>query len=169
MVTPAPSHSRILPIIIGNIFEWFDFALYGFFAGTIAKQFFPQGDAHCGNHGFPLFIVLNRAPSLSSLLLLQATLSACLAAYASASAALMASLFRVSRRSLGIGMGYNVGILMFGAFAPFITAWLIGTTGSKLVPAYYVDACAPLSFLVVLFLREPGRSPTMAVRTMHAA
>ena len=29
---------------IGNIMEWYDFAVYGFFAITIAKLFFPTGD-----------------------------------------------------------------------------------------------------------------------------
>lgn len=28
--------------LIGNILEWYDFAVYGFFASTIAKQFFPS-------------------------------------------------------------------------------------------------------------------------------
>lgn len=117
----------------------------------------------------PLFMQLNRAPSLLNLLLLQAVLSACLAAYASSAAALMASLFPVDRRALGIGMGYNVGILIFGAFAPFITTWLVGITGDKLVPAYYVAGGALLSLLVVLCLREPDRSPALPMHSMRAA
>ena len=28
--------------LIGNVLEWFDFAVYGYFAGDIGKQFFPQ-------------------------------------------------------------------------------------------------------------------------------
>lgn len=31
---------------IGNILEWYDFAVYGFMAAIIAKQFFPTGDAN---------------------------------------------------------------------------------------------------------------------------
>ncbi len=27
--------------LIGNIMEWYDFAVYGFFAATIGKLFFP--------------------------------------------------------------------------------------------------------------------------------
>src|SRR5512137_2253932 len=30
--------------LIGNVLEWFDFAVYGYFAGDIGKQFFPQWD-----------------------------------------------------------------------------------------------------------------------------
>jgi MHS family proline/betaine transporter-like MFS transporter len=29
---------------IGNVLEWFDFAVYGYFVGTISKLFFPAGD-----------------------------------------------------------------------------------------------------------------------------
>ena len=31
--------------VIGNVMEWYDFALYGYFASTIGKQFFPAEDA----------------------------------------------------------------------------------------------------------------------------
>jgi MFS transporter, MHS family, proline/betaine transporter len=30
--------------LIGNVLEWFDFAVYGYFAGDIGRQFFPQSD-----------------------------------------------------------------------------------------------------------------------------
>ena len=29
---------------VGNALEWFDFSVYGYFAGIIAKQFFPMHD-----------------------------------------------------------------------------------------------------------------------------
>jgi len=33
----------IVAATIGNVFEWFDFVVYGFFAVTIAEVFFPAG------------------------------------------------------------------------------------------------------------------------------
>ena len=30
--------------LVGNILEWYDFAVYGFFAPTIGRQFFPSED-----------------------------------------------------------------------------------------------------------------------------
>lgn len=30
--------------VVGNVLEWYDFALYGFFAPILAQQFFPAGD-----------------------------------------------------------------------------------------------------------------------------
>src|SRR5579863_3214191 len=34
----------IVATVLGNGFEWFDFMVYGFFAITIAKLFFPTGN-----------------------------------------------------------------------------------------------------------------------------
>ena len=40
-----PSMNRlIVAATIGNVFEWFDFVVYGFFAVTLAQVFFPAGD-----------------------------------------------------------------------------------------------------------------------------
>ena len=41
----AKSTSRVLLAgIIGNVMEWYDFALYGYFATTIGREFFPSSD-----------------------------------------------------------------------------------------------------------------------------
>src|SRR6478672_4450254 len=36
--------AAIIAGTIGNVLEWFDFAVYGYFVGTISKLFFPSGD-----------------------------------------------------------------------------------------------------------------------------
>jgi MHS family proline/betaine transporter-like MFS transporter len=44
----APQQSAIrtaLAGLIGNVLEWFDFAVYGYFASDIGRQFFPQSSA----------------------------------------------------------------------------------------------------------------------------
>src|SRR5438132_12070282 len=45
-VLPRPPSMRrlIIAATIGNVFEWFDFVVYGFFAVTIAEVFFPAGN-----------------------------------------------------------------------------------------------------------------------------
>src|SRR5947209_92929 len=44
-VMPCPTLSRmIVAAMIGNVLEWFDFVVYGFFAVTIAEVFFPAHD-----------------------------------------------------------------------------------------------------------------------------
>jgi MHS family proline/betaine transporter-like MFS transporter len=39
---------RVMAGFIGNVVEWYDFALYGYLAGVIAPVFFPSGDATAG-------------------------------------------------------------------------------------------------------------------------
>src|SRR5215472_15709401 len=49
--TPAPLPTQpsmqrlIVAATIGNVFEWFDFVVYGFFAVTLAEVFYPTGSA----------------------------------------------------------------------------------------------------------------------------
>jgi MFS transporter, MHS family, proline/betaine transporter len=38
------SRMAVIAAIVGNTLEWYDFAVYGFFALTLAKLFFPAGD-----------------------------------------------------------------------------------------------------------------------------
>ncbi|GIH59403.1 MFS transporter [Microbispora siamensis] len=42
---PRPFRKAVAAASIGNFIEWYDFALYGFFAKAIADTFFPSGDA----------------------------------------------------------------------------------------------------------------------------
>jgi MFS transporter, MHS family, proline/betaine transporter len=46
MATPRLS-SVIVAATIGNILEWFDFLVYGFFAATLAEVFFPPAARPC--------------------------------------------------------------------------------------------------------------------------
>ncbi|HEV2099036.1 MAG TPA: MFS transporter [Stellaceae bacterium] len=41
---PPSMHRMIVAATIGNVLEWFDFVVYGFFAVTIAEVFFPSGN-----------------------------------------------------------------------------------------------------------------------------
>ena len=42
--TEAPPWRAVISASIGNALEWFDLVVYGFFAATISKLFFPTGD-----------------------------------------------------------------------------------------------------------------------------
>ncbi|MFD2467738.1 MFS transporter [Amycolatopsis silviterrae] len=44
LISPAQRKS-IVAACVGNFIEWYEFVLYGYFASTIAKLFFPAGDA----------------------------------------------------------------------------------------------------------------------------
>jgi len=41
-VSTSPSRRRIIMAgLVGNVMEWYDFAVYGYFASVIGHQFFP--------------------------------------------------------------------------------------------------------------------------------
>ena len=42
--TATPDKSPLIAGIVGNILEWYDFALYGHFSVLISRHFFPEGD-----------------------------------------------------------------------------------------------------------------------------
>lgn len=50
ITAPALRETRkaVVAAAIGNVLEWYDFGVYIFFAGTIAKQFFPADDPSTG-------------------------------------------------------------------------------------------------------------------------
>ena len=103
----------------------------------------------------PLMWNVTRAPSLTSLLLLQIPLCVCLAMYLTSCGPMVTSLFPVAQRAFGVGVGYNVGIIIFGAFAPFITAWMIQASGDKMMTAWYVLATGLVSVFVAMVLPAP--------------
>ncbi len=40
----AARRRLVLAGMIGNVLEWYDFAVYGFFAATIGRHYFPSDD-----------------------------------------------------------------------------------------------------------------------------
>ncbi len=44
MPTARAARFAVAAASLGNVLEWFDFAVYGFFAAVIGKNFFPTGD-----------------------------------------------------------------------------------------------------------------------------
>jgi MFS family permease len=81
--------------------------------------------------------------------------------------AAIAELYPVGVRATGISIAYNVGVGLFGGFAPFIVAWLIAKTGSSLAPAFYVSGTLSVSLVFVLFL--PTATESSDARLASAA
>jgi MHS family proline/betaine transporter-like MFS transporter len=104
----------------------------------------------------PLFMLLTAHPTLAVLCFMQAVMATLTAAYFGASSAAMAELFPAGTRSTGLSISYSFGVAIFGGFAPFIVAWLIGATGSNLAPGFYVAFGAALSLLALAGARTQG-------------
>ena len=66
----------------------------------------------------------------------------------------MAKIFPASTRVSGLSLSYNIGVTIFGGFAPVIAQILVEITGSKLAPSYYIIATSLLSLIAVAMLRR---------------
>jgi MFS transporter, MHS family, proline/betaine transporter len=107
--------------------------------------------------GIPAFLLLMAAPALPTMILVELTLSVLATAYFAPLPALMSSMFPARIRSTGLSLGYNIGVTVFGGFAPFILTWLIGSTGSLLVPGYYLVAVAVIAAVSLAITRKVFR------------
>ena len=105
---------------------------------------------------YPLFYWLASVPTLATLLIVQAFMGLLMAAYLGPLPALMAELFPTRMRTTGLSISYAFGVTIFGGFAPFISAWLIQMTGSKLAPSFYLMLAALISLVALGAARRIG-------------
>jgi MFS transporter, MHS family, proline/betaine transporter len=98
---------------------------------------------------YPMFAYVLAAPGFDRLFLAQFVVLTVFGLLQGSAPGLLAGLFPVAVRSTGMAISYNVGVTVFGGFAPLTVTWLIAITGSKLMPAYYIIAAAALSISVV--------------------
>jgi MFS transporter, MHS family, proline/betaine transporter len=67
---------------------------------------------------------------------------------------LMAKIFPVATRVSGMSLSYNIGVPLFGGFAPLAAQALVDLTGSKLAPSYYMIGTALVSLLALVALQR---------------
>ena len=102
----------------------------------------------------PEFFLITRRPSLSTLL--PALIWDCIlqVAYVSALPAVMASIFPPRTRVTGLSLSYNLGVTIFGGFAPAIFTWLTEVTHDNTAPSFYLMAMAVLSIAAVITVKR---------------
>jgi MHS family proline/betaine transporter-like MFS transporter len=98
---------------------------------------------------YPMFAYVLAAPGFERLFLAQFVVLTVFGLLQGSGPGLLAGLFPVEVRSTGMAISYNVGVTVFGGFAPLTVTWLIATTGNKLMPAFYIIAAGVLSIVVV--------------------
>ena len=106
---------------------------------------------------YPIFAWLVSTPALQTLLIVQAIIGVLAAAYMGPLPALMSDMFPTRMRTTGLSVSYSFGVAIFGGFAPFINAWLIEATGSKVAPSFYLMFAAAISLLGLLAQRRLSR------------
>jgi MFS family permease len=72
--------------------------------------------------------------------------------------AALTEIFPNQVRSCGVAFSYAASVALFGGTTQFVIAWLIGTTGDPLSPAYYVIATSAISLWAMFQLPETYKS-----------
>ena len=103
---------------------------------------------------YPLFLWLVAVPTVATLTAVQVVLGLVMALYFGPMPALLSEMFPTAIRTTGMSIAYNVGVTVFGGFAPLVLAWLISATGSLTSPSIYYAAVAALSLVSVLIVRR---------------
>lgn len=103
---------------------------------------------------YPLYAWLTDGPTMQKLLLVQLGICLFVAMFFSVFSTLMAQLFPTQVRSTGMSIAYNLAVMVFGGFAPFVVTWLIRSTGSSMAPAFYVMFGVALGLAAAFFLEE---------------
>jgi MFS transporter, MHS family, proline/betaine transporter len=111
---------------------------------------------------YPLFSWMYANPSFGNLIVTQVVLCSVLGVFFGPMATALAEQFETHVRSTGLGMAYNMAVMIFGGFAPFFVTWLIQTTGVPVAPAFYVMFGAAVGLLAALFLKERARDADLA-------
>ena len=76
------------------------------------------------------------------------------ASYSAALPALMAEIFPTRTRSTGMNISYNVGVTLFGGFAPFWIESLIAITHTPLAPSFFLMFAAGISLTCLVLVRR---------------
>lgn len=104
----------------------------------------------------PLFYLLVNHPSVPALMLALTAMGVVASAYWGPISAAMSELFPAATRGTGLSVSYSFGVAIFGGFAPFISAWLITATGSKIAPSFYVAFGVLVSLVALRAARRYG-------------
>ncbi len=106
---------------------------------------------------YPAFVLLGAYASFPVLVAMVCWLGLLKSFYSGALPSLMAKVFPTATRVSGLSLSYNIGVAVFGGFAPTIAQSLVDVTGSKLSPSYYMMATALLSLAAVIALHRRFR------------
>jgi MFS family permease len=100
---------------------------------------------------FPMFLLITKDPVPAVIVFVVFVLSTLKALYYGPLAALMAELLPAATRATGLGLGYNIGVTLFGGMGPATMTWLGGfALIGDLAPGYYLTAVAILSLGTLL-------------------
>jgi MFS transporter, MHS family, citrate/tricarballylate:H+ symporter len=114
----------------------------------------------------PLYIWLVAAPSAAKLLFVELWFSLIFASCSGAMVPFLTEIMPASVRTTGYSLAFSLATAIFGGFTPAISTALIGTTGSRAMPALWLSFAAILALIAVALLKsvpEEGGRPVNPV------
>jgi MHS family proline/betaine transporter-like MFS transporter len=100
---------------------------------------------------FPMFLLITKDPTPAVIIFAVFWLSTLKSLYYGPLAALMSELLPPATRATGLGLGYNIGVTLFGGMGPATMTWLGGfALIGDLAPGYYLTLVAILSLGTLL-------------------
>jgi MHS family proline/betaine transporter-like MFS transporter len=105
---------------------------------------------------YPTFWLMVAYPSLATAMFAVVLLNTIKGGYSGVLPSLLAELFPVDARAVGISFSYSISVTIFGGFAPLIATWLIAQTGNPLSPSFYLMATAVLSIVSLVAIQRRG-------------
>jgi MFS transporter, MHS family, proline/betaine transporter len=104
---------------------------------------------------YPAFVFLTRYPTPVVIVVAVLWLAILKSLYYGPLAALMSELFPAATRATGLGLGYNIGVTLFGGMGPVIMAWLGGfALIGDLAPGYYLTMVCIVSLMTLITIRR---------------
>jgi MHS family proline/betaine transporter-like MFS transporter len=104
---------------------------------------------------YPAFLLLTRNPTPTIIVGAVFWLATLKSLYYGPLAALMSELFPAATRATGLGLGYNIGVTLFGGMGPVIMTWLGGIALiGDLAPGYYLTLVCIVSLLALITIRR---------------
>jgi MHS family proline/betaine transporter-like MFS transporter len=102
----------------------------------------------------PTFLILTRNPTATIIIIAVFWLAALKAMYFGPLAALMSELLPAASRATGLGLGYNIGVTVFGGMGPVFMTWLGGIALiGDLAPAWYLTVVGFISLAALVTIR----------------
>lgn len=107
--------------------------------------------------GVPLFMQLDAAPGLWSVVALTTIGGVLTGLYSGAAPTFICELLPTRVRYTAMSVGFNGAVMVFGGFGPFIATLLVRETGLNIAPGFYVMAAAAISLATLLVVpRRPS-------------
>ena len=103
---------------------------------------------------YPAFLLISKNPTPTVIIVAVFWLSTLKSLYYGPLAALMSELLPAATRATGLGLGYNIGVTLFGGMGPAIMTWLGGIALiGDLAPGYYLTLVCALSLVTLMTIR----------------